>query len=113
MVHNRDVFVALDVAKMKNAVAIADGGRRGDVRCLGDITHHLRTHGSRLRSRMTRLAYLSPDVLDRLLVWRERPAVSLKTLIAISYPPWAEQMGRVFEERSITATAEPGPARGM
>ena len=46
VVHNRDVFVALDVAKMKNAVAIADGGRRGDMRCLGDITPHLRTHES-------------------------------------------------------------------
>lgn len=47
-------------------------------------------------SRMTRLAYLSPDVLDRLVMWREPPAVSLKTLIAVSYLPWAEQMRRVF-----------------
>lgn len=48
-------------------------------------------------SRMTRLAYLSPDVLERLVVWREPPGVSLKTLIEISYLPWAEQMGRVFD----------------
>ncbi len=47
-------------------------------------------------SRMTRLAYLSPDVLERLLAWREPPAVSLKALIVISYLPWAEQTGRVF-----------------
>jgi transposase len=32
-----EVFVALDVAKLKNAVAIADGGRRGEVRYLGEI----------------------------------------------------------------------------
>lgn len=32
-----EVFVALDVAKAKNAVAIAEGGRRGEVRYLGEI----------------------------------------------------------------------------
>ena len=32
-----EVFVALDVAKGKNAVAIAEGGRRGEVRYLGEI----------------------------------------------------------------------------
>jgi hypothetical protein len=46
---------------------------------------------------MTQLAYLSPDVLDRLVVWRVPPAVSLKALIEISYLPWAEQLGRVFD----------------
>ena len=52
-------------------------------------------------SRMTRLAYLSPDVLERLVVWRQPPAVSLKTLMDVSYLPWAEQMGRVFDECAI------------
>ena len=32
-----EVFVALDVAKLKNAVAVAEGGRRGEVRYLGEI----------------------------------------------------------------------------
>ncbi len=32
-----EVFVALDVAKSKNAVAIAEVGRRGEVRYLGEI----------------------------------------------------------------------------
>ena len=32
-----EVFVALDVSKSKNAVAIADGSRRGEVRYLGEI----------------------------------------------------------------------------
>jgi len=51
----------------------------------------------RFVSRMMRLAYLSPDVLERLLLWREPPALSLTDLIKASYLPWAEQMGRVFE----------------
>jgi transposase len=32
-----EVFVGLDVAKAKHAVAIADGGRQGEVRYLGEI----------------------------------------------------------------------------
>ena len=32
-----DVFIGLDVAKAKNAVAIAEGGRNGEVRYLGEI----------------------------------------------------------------------------
>jgi transposase len=32
-----EVFVAFDVAKKKRAVAIAEGGRTGEVRFLGDV----------------------------------------------------------------------------
>ena len=32
-----EVFVAFDVAKLKNAVAIAEAGRAGQVRYLGEI----------------------------------------------------------------------------
>ena len=32
-----EVFVGLDVAKLKNAVAIAEAGRSGEVRYLGEI----------------------------------------------------------------------------
>ena len=32
-----EAFVAFDVAKKKHAVAIADGGRGGEVRFLGDV----------------------------------------------------------------------------
>jgi hypothetical protein len=32
-----EAFVAFDVAKMKHAVAIAEGGRTGEVRFLGDV----------------------------------------------------------------------------
>ena len=44
-----------------------------------------------------RLAYLSPDVLERLLLRREVPSATLLQMIEATYVPWAEQMGRVFE----------------
>lgn len=37
MEKHSEVFVGLDVAKAKNAVAIAEGGRNGEVRYLGEI----------------------------------------------------------------------------
>jgi hypothetical protein len=49
-------------------------------------------------SRIMRLAYLSPDVLERLLLWRIPPSISLNDLIKASYLPWASQMGRVFDD---------------
>ena len=52
----------------------------------------------RFISRMMRLAYLSPDVLECLLLWREPPSGSLNELIDATYLPWAEQAGRVFTE---------------
>lgn len=49
-------------------------------------------------SRIMRLAYLSPDVLDRLVISREPPSVSVNELIRATYLPWSPQMGRVFEK---------------
>ena len=37
MEKHSEVFVAFDVAKKKHAVAIAEGGRTGEVRFLGDV----------------------------------------------------------------------------
>ncbi|TVR99519.1 MAG: hypothetical protein EA406_03350 [Rhodospirillales bacterium] len=48
-------------------------------------------------SRMMRLAYLSPDVLGELIIWRVPPALSLNDLVAVADRPWAEQMGMVFD----------------
>ena len=45
-----------------------------------------------------RLAYLSPDVLERLLLWREPPSATLLQLVEATYLPWPEQMGRVFDK---------------
>ncbi len=37
MGHSTEVFVGIDVAKERNAVAVADGERGGEVRYLGEI----------------------------------------------------------------------------
>lgn len=46
-------------------------------------------------SRMMRLAYLSPEVLEHLVIRRVPSALSLNDLVAIADLPWAEQMGAV------------------
>lgn len=50
----------------------------------------------RFVSRMVRLAYLSPDVLERLVVSRDPPSVSVSELIEATYLPWSEQVAVVF-----------------
>jgi transposase len=39
MDENREAFIAFDSAKLKNAVAVAEGGRAGEVRYLGEIAN--------------------------------------------------------------------------
>ena len=50
----------------------------------------------RFVSRMIRLAYLSPEVLDHLVMRRVPPVLSLNDLVAVADRPWAEQMHPVF-----------------
>ena len=50
----------------------------------------------RFVSRMIRLAYLSPDVLEHLVTRRVPPALSLIELADVAGRPWAEQMDMVF-----------------
>ena len=47
-------------------------------------------------SRMIRLAYLSPEVLEQLVTRRVPPALSLIDLADVAGRPWAEQMGIVL-----------------
>ena len=47
-------------------------------------------------ARMMRLAYLSPEVLEHLVIRRVPPALSLSDLVAVADRPWAEQMDMVF-----------------
>ena len=44
-----------------------------------------------------RLAYLSPKVLEQLIIMRVPPALSLNDLVAVADRPWAEQMDIVFD----------------
>jgi len=52
----------------------------------------------RFVSRMMRLAYLSPDVLEELIIRRAPPALSLNELMAVAQRPWMEQQEVVFEK---------------
>ena len=47
--------------------------------------------------RMLRLAYLAPAVLEKLLVQRVPPAVSIKDLSMAADLPWREQVAVVFD----------------
>jgi hypothetical protein len=48
-------------------------------------------------SRLICLAYLSPTVVERIVVRREAIASSLDQLAAASFEPWARQPGLLFE----------------
>lgn len=50
----------------------------------------------RFVGRMMRLAYLSPEVLEHLVIRRVPPALSLNDLMAVAELPWTEQRGVVF-----------------
>ena len=56
----------------------------------------------RFVSRVMRLAYLSPDVLERLVISRDPSSVSVTQLIDATYMPWAKQMELVFDGAAIT-----------
>jgi hypothetical protein len=47
-------------------------------------------------SRMIRLAYLAPTVLEKLVLERCPPAVSIKDLAVVADLPWAEQHATAF-----------------
>ena len=51
----------------------------------------------RFVSRMMRLAYLSPEVLEYLVIRRVPPALSLYDLADVAARPWAEQMDMVLD----------------
>jgi hypothetical protein len=69
---------------------------RGEVTTIQDIAIAEKISG-RFVSRLLRLAYLSPAVLQRLLIARVPPAVSLNDLAAAAERPWAEKMDAVFD----------------
>jgi hypothetical protein len=49
-------------------------------------------------SRFIRLAYLSPAVLERILLHRTPGALPLDKLTGVALAPWNEQPGMVFED---------------
>jgi hypothetical protein len=69
----------------------------GEVATIQDIAK-VEKISDRFVGRMLRLAYLSPEVLERLLLWREPPSATIKQMVEAPYLPWAEQMAAVFGE---------------
>ena len=52
---------------------------------------------NRFVSRTMRLAYLAPEVLERLILWRVPPSASINELIEATYLPWVEQTQKGFD----------------
>lgn len=67
----------------------------GEVATAGDLAK-LEGVTERFVSRTMRLAYLSPDALERLLLMRQTPAVSVHDLVSVPSAPWREQPARIF-----------------
>ena len=69
---------------------------RGDVTTIADLA---REEGisDRYVSRVIRLAWLSPSVLERLVLRREPTVLSIFDLCGVAEMPWAEQPEEVFD----------------
>ena len=70
---------------------------RGEAPTIQDIAAAEKI-SDRFIGRMLRLAYLSPAVLEKILLHRRPSAVSIKELAAATELPWAEQEKMVFGE---------------
>ncbi|MGE0255499.1 MAG: hypothetical protein AB7N54_04880 [Alphaproteobacteria bacterium] len=68
---------------------------RGEVMTIQDIAAAEKI-SDRYVSRILQLAYLSPDVLEKLLVHRRPSALSIRDLAAVAERPWVEQERAVF-----------------
>jgi hypothetical protein len=77
------------------AICIGSGSAIQDIAAAEKIS-------DRFVCRMMQLAFMSPEVLDHLVIQRVPPALSLNGLVAVADWPWAEQMDMVFnrERRS-------------
>ena len=69
---------------------------RGEASTIADIAN-AENLSDRYVSRMVRLAYLAPEGLEKLLLHRIPPALSLNDLMAVAERPWEEQMEAVFD----------------
>jgi hypothetical protein len=72
----------------------------GEAATVGDISRAEKVT-DRFVSRTMRLAYLAPEVLERLVIRREPPAISILELIEATYLPWAGQASRRRSTRSV------------
>jgi hypothetical protein len=68
----------------------------GEAATVGDIARAEKVTDRFVRRTM-RLAYLSQEVLERLVVRREPPTISVAELIDATYLPWARQTATTFD----------------
>ena len=99
----KEIEVAMDRgqdARLLRAIGRAWNWRhrfeRGDVNTIADLA---REEGisDRYVSRVIRLAWLSPSVLERLVLRREPTVLSIFDLCGVAELPWAEQPGHVLD----------------
>jgi len=69
---------------------------RGDAATIEDIAPAEAVTPAFIR-RTLKLAYLAPSALEKILIARVSPAVSLKDLAVAASTPWAEQEAVIFE----------------
>jgi hypothetical protein len=69
---------------------------RGEITTIADLAAE-EGLSDRYVSRLLRLAWLAPDVLERLVVRREPCTISLYDLCFVASLPWDEQSARVFD----------------
>jgi hypothetical protein len=69
---------------------------RGEVSTITDLAAEEGLSDRNL-SRLLRLAWLAPEVLERLVVHREPSTISIYDLCFIASLPWYKQPGRVFD----------------
>ena len=81
---------------------------RGEAATVGDIAKAERVT-DRFVSRIMRLAYLSPEVLERMLDGREPPVISVAELINITYVAWSEQAAWIFGTLAPLQITYPAP----
>ncbi len=62
-----------------------------------DLRELIARLSDRYVSRLLRLAWLAPEVLERLVVHREPSTISIYDLCFVASLPWEEQPGRVFD----------------
>lgn len=67
----------------------------GEMATMGDIARAEKVT-DRFVGRTMRLAYLSPEVLERLLLRQEPPVVTINELIGMTYLIWTQQVTGVF-----------------
>jgi len=99
----KEIEVAMDRgqdARLLRAIGRAWDWRRrlerGDVTTIADLARG-EAISDRYVSRMIRLAWLAPSVLERLVLRREPTVLSIFDLCGVAELPWVEQPERVFD----------------